>query len=159
MTTKPLPLSLESPDQPDVRALIEALDAYQVPLYPAESHHGIDLAALGRPEVLFAVARDASGRAVACGAVVLGPLEGALAGELKRMWVEPAQRGRGLAGQLLRFLEAEAAGRGVRLFVLETGIHQHAAIGLYERAGYVRCEPFGDYRPDPYSVFMRRPVA
>ena len=40
----------ESADQAEVRALIDALDAYQKPLYPPESHHGIDLAALSRPE-------------------------------------------------------------------------------------------------------------
>jgi putative acetyltransferase len=45
---------------------------------------------------------------------------------------------------------------GRRLYTLETGIHQHAALALYQRAGYVRCAPFGDYRPDPLSVFMRK---
>ena len=52
-------IELESPDQPDVLALIEDLDAYQKPLYPIESFHGIDLEALSRPDVLFAVARGA----------------------------------------------------------------------------------------------------
>ena len=42
-------VAFESPDQPEVVALIDALDAYQKPMYPAESHHGIDLAALSRP--------------------------------------------------------------------------------------------------------------
>ena len=50
-------IALESPDQPEVIALIDELDAYQKPLYPPESHHGIDLAALSRTNVLFAVAR------------------------------------------------------------------------------------------------------
>ena len=48
-------ISLESPDQPEVIALIEELDAYQAPLYPAESHHGINIEALSSKNVLFAV--------------------------------------------------------------------------------------------------------
>lgn len=145
-------IALESPAQPDVLALIDALDAYQMPLYPAESHHGIDLAALCAPHVLFAVVRDDAGRAIGCGAVVIG--DGL--GELKRMYVDPAQRGRGLAKALLQFLEAQAIARGCRAFALETGYLQAEALGLYERAGYERCGPFGDYVDDPNSVFMRK---
>lgn len=149
-----MPIQLESPAQPDVLALIDALDAYQKPLYPAESHHGIDLAALCEPNVLFAVVRDDAQRAVGCGAIVIG----ADFGELKRMYVDPARRGQGLAKSLLQFLEAQAAARGCRLFTLETGFLQPEALGLYERAGYERCGPFGDYIDDPNSVFMRKAI-
>lgn len=147
-------IALERPDQPAVAALIDELDAYQKPLYPPESHHGIDMDALLQPNVLFAVLREANGEAIGCGAVVLG----ADFCELKRMYLRPTQRGRGLARLLLEFLEQQAAARGAISFALETGIHQHAAIALYERAGYVRCEPFGDYAPDPLSVFMWKNV-
>ena len=54
-------ITLESPDQPDVMALIAELDAYQDTLYPPESRHVFDLAGLKQPNVLFAVARDAVG--------------------------------------------------------------------------------------------------
>ncbi len=47
---------------------------------------------------------------------------------------------------------------GVHSLKLETGIHQPEAIGLYERFGFVRCEPFGDYAPDPLSLFMEKPL-
>lgn len=147
-------VSLEPAAQPDVIALIEALDAYQVPLYPAESHHGIDMAALSQPNVLFAVARDGEGRAVACGAIVVGPDFG----ELKRMYTLPTHRGQGIARALLALLESEARSLGVRQFTLETGYLQHDAIGLYERLGYRRCGPFGDYAEDPNSVFMSKHV-
>lgn len=146
----------EDPRQPDVVALIEALDAYQKPLYPPECHHGVDLSVLVRPDVVFLVARDAGGRAVGCGGVQLQ--EGA-AGELKRMFVSPAVRGQGLARRLLARLEQEAAGRGCEAVRLETGIHQHAAIALYGCAGYERCGPFGGYADDPHSVFMRKRLA
>jgi putative acetyltransferase len=68
-----LNISLESPAQPDVIRLIDELDAYQKPMYPAESHHGIDIDALLQPNVIFAVARNDTGEAVGCGAIVIGP--------------------------------------------------------------------------------------
>lgn len=147
-------IALEPADQPDVIALIDALDAYQKPLYPAESHHGIDIAALSRPEVIFAVARDDAGRAVACGAIVLG----AEYGELKRMYTAPAQRGKGVAGQVLALLERSAIARGCRHFMLETGPLQPEALAFYARRGFVRRGPFGDYWDDPNSVFMEKPA-
>lgn len=154
LSTRIMRIALESPDQPEVIALIDALDAYQIPLYPAESHHGIDIAALCRPEVLFAVARTEGRDAVACGAIVLTPKYG----ELKRMFTRPDHRGRGVAGRLLGFLEAEAAARGCLCFMLETGYLQPEALGLYERFGYRRRGPFGDYVEDPNSVFMHKRI-
>ena len=147
--------ALEPARQPDVVALIDALDAYQRPLYPPESHHGIDLDALSRPEVVFAVARDDDGRAVGCGAVVI---ESAF-GELKRMYVDPAVRGHGVARGLLALLEREALARGCTTLCLETGVLQGEAITLYERSGFVRCAPFGGYAEDRLSVFMRKALA
>jgi len=147
-----MPIALEAANQPDVIALIDALDAYQKPLYPPESHHGIDITALSRPEVLFAVARDDSGQAVGCGAIVVGPAFG----EIKRMYVLPSQRGRGLSKALLTFLEAQAQARGCHQFMLETGPLQLEALGLYERMGYQRRGPFGNYGDDPHSVYMAK---
>lgn len=147
-------IAVERPDQPAIIALIDALDAYQKPLYPPESHHGIDMAALLAPAVVFAVARDHSGEALGCGAVVICDDYG----ELKRMYVPPAARGRGVGGALLRFLEQHAAQRGCAWLRLETGIRQPEALRLYARAGFVERTPFGDYRPDPLSVFMEKPL-
>lgn len=145
-------IATEPANQPEVLALIEQLDAYQKPLYPAESHHGIGMAALSRPNVIFAVARDASGQAVACGAIVLELAYG----ELKRMFTLPSHRGRGIARSLLLFLEAQAQAHGCHLFMLETGYLQPEAIALYERLGYSRRGPFGPYTEDPHSVFMHK---
>jgi putative acetyltransferase len=148
-------IALEPADQPDVVALIDALDAYQKPLYPAESHHGIDIAALSQPNVLFAVARDPGTRvAVGCGALVLNPGYA----ELKRMYTDPAHRGRGIAARLLALLEAEGRARGWTRFALETGPLQPEALAFYERQGFRRCGPFGDYWDDPHSVFMQKQV-
>jgi len=153
-------IARETPNQPDVVRLIDELDAYQKPLYPAESHHGIDMNALTQPNVIFAVARQHDGVVIGCGAIVItrnfGEHYGEHYGELKRMFVSPSARGRGVGKSILEFLEDAALAEGCTLAALETGIYQPEALGLYERAGYVRCEPFGDYAPDPMSVFMRK---
>jgi putative acetyltransferase len=147
-------ISLESANQPEALGLIAELDAYQAALYPAESNHGIDLEALSRPNVLFAVARNIEGPAVGCGAVVLHPTFG----ELKRMFVRPQHRGHGIAKAVLAFLEVEAHVKGCTVLRLETGISQPEALGLYARSGYARRGPFEGYAPDPLSVFMERQI-
>jgi putative acetyltransferase len=102
--------------------------------------------------VLFLVARDVGGQAVGCAALVN---RGGY-GEVKRMFVEEAGRGRGIGRKLLEQLLMFARMSGLQVLRLETGIHQPEAIALYERAGFTRCEPFGDYRPDPLSLFMEK---
>ena len=149
-------IAIERADRPDVVRLIEELDGYQKPLYPEESHHGISIDALLRPNVIFAVARD-DVEAIGCGAFVIehdSKEQGW--GELKRMYVRPSHRGRGVARAVLAFLEAQAIERGARTARLETGIRQPEALRLYEAAGYVRRGPFGRYAPDPNSVFMEK---
>ncbi len=147
-------IALEPPDRPDVVELIDELDAYQKPLYPPESHHGIDLEALSQPGVVFAVLRDDHGAAIGCGAVVVLPGYG----ELKRMYVRPANRGNGRARELLAFLAREAAARGCTRLMLETGVRQPEALAFYRREGFVPCRPFGPYSDDPQSVFMERSI-
>jgi putative acetyltransferase len=146
---------LESPDQPEVIRLIAELDAYQDTLYPPESRHALDLASLKQPNVLFAVARHPDGHAAGCGAIVLGEEYG----EVKRMYVDPDCRGQGLARQIFSLLEGSAIDRGCRLLMLETGPSQPEAIAFYERCGFSRTSPFGSYRDDPLSVFMRKAIA
>lgn len=148
-------IALESPDQPDVIALITELDAYQDSLYPPESRHALDLSVLVQPHVMFAVARDAAGQAVGCGAVVL-EAEG---GEVKRMYVSPRARGQRVAQRLLDLLEAQARQRGCGVLRLETGPYQPEALGLYARCGFARRGPFGGYADDPLSVFMEKPLS
>ena len=142
----------ETPDQPDVRALIAALDDYQASLYPPESRHALDIAALMAPQVDFLVARDAQGQAAGCAALVHGPQWA----ELKRMYVAPGHRGQGLARRLLAALHHCARERGSHWLMLETGPWQPEALALYEGAGYTRRGPFGTYRDDPLSVFMEQ---
>ena len=150
----PLTIREERPDQPEIVSLLEARDAYMAALYPAESNHALDLDGLLAPAVTFLVARR-DGAAVGCGAVVH---DGNGAGELKSMWVDPTNRGTGLGRMLLEAVERSARAQGLSLLRLETGIHQLEALGLYRAAGYREIGPFGDYRPDPLSVFMAKPL-
>lgn len=147
-------ITTESPNQADVLELIAELDAYQHALYPPESNHLLDLSSLLQPNVLFVVARDGERRALGCGAIVLTPHYG----EIKRMYVQPRGRGKGVAKAMLTALEDGAAQRGCVQLALETGIHQPEALALYERSGYRRSGPFGDYADDPLSVFMQKPL-
>ena len=145
-------INAETPDQPEVRAMLDKLDAYCAALYPAESNHLMDIASLLQGDVLFLVARDVGGQAVGCAALVK---RGGY-GEIKRMFVDEACRGIGAGRQLLEQLVMFARMSGLQVLRLETGIHQPEAIALYERAGFVRCAPFGEYQPDPLSLFMEK---
>jgi putative acetyltransferase len=147
-------ITFESPDQADVRLLIDELDAYLYAIYPAESVYALDIAALLSPNVLFAVARDSAGAALACGAVVVTPAWG----EIKRVYVRPSARGQGLAQRLMGALEAKAVEHGCQIFMLETGPAQPEALLLYQRLGYRRRAAYGDYSEDPLSVFMEKPA-
>lgn len=138
--------------QPDLIALIAALDAYQSALYPAESNHLLDLAALPAGTLILReiMHRD---EAVGCGAVVLNH-DGS--GEMKRVFIDPRHRGQRLGEKLLAALEQAAAGKSCHTLRLETGIEQHAAVKLYQRCGYQICEPFAPYSADPLSIFMQK---
>ena len=148
----------ETPDKADVRALLAASDRYHAALYPDESNHLVDVTTLSESHVRFLVARLDDGRAVGCGAVVLGDDGGLKAAELKRMWVDPTERGTGLGRRLLVALEAVAKEEGAEVVRLETGISQTEALALYRSVGYLERGPFAPYSLDPLSLFMEKPL-
>ncbi len=148
-------ISEERADTPDAAALIAELDAHLASLYAIESRHGFSVEKLLRDGVAFFVSRD-DGRPAGCGGVLL--VEQAYA-EIKRMYVRPAFRGRGLGHRMLDHLVAHATERGSTVIRLETGIHQQEAIALYERSGFRRIPPFGPYRDDPVSRCYEKRVA
>ncbi len=84
--------------------------------------------------------------AVGCGAV--RRMDEATA-EIKRMYVDPSVRGRGIGRMLVEALEREARLIGVTRIVLETGIRLAPAIKLYEAMGFVRIPLFGEYLSSP----------
>jgi putative acetyltransferase len=145
-------ISRERPDSPDARVLIDELEAELAAHYPKESRHGYSVDKLIAQGVAFFLVRHES-QPAGCGGI---QLYGKEYGELKRMYVRSQYRGLGLSKQMLEHLAGHARSNGVRLLRLETGIHQHAAIGLYETLGFRIVPPFGEYRDDPLSRFYEK---
>jgi putative acetyltransferase len=141
-----------SPRKPDARVLIGELDEYLNRLYSAERNYLLDLEALCAPEVTFFVARCGD-ESAGCGA--LRRID-ETSGEIKRMYVRPRFRGKGIGRAILLALEAEARANGIARLVLETGVDQPEALALYERHQYVPCARYGEYRDDPTSVFFEK---
>jgi GNAT superfamily N-acetyltransferase len=129
------------------RALIAALNAELSAMYsePGANHFGLDPAEVAGKRGAFLVV-SCNGEPVGCGAVRLIDAE---TGELKRMYLAPAVRGKGLAKQLVAALEAEARALGAKRLVLETGIRQHAALALYRGAGFSPIPLYGEYCLSP----------
>ena len=145
-------IELETPDQPEVAALLAQLHALHAALYPASTHSPLALASLQQPEVRFLVARDDAGRAAGC--VALKRHEGFA--EVKCMIVDAAARGQGIGRALLNQLALHALAAGVHELRLTTGIGQAEAIALYERFGFTRCVPYDGALADPFDVHMEK---
>jgi putative acetyltransferase len=145
-------IQTDDPTSPAARELIERLDIFMSSLYPAESNHLLSVEALRQPNVTFLTA-GVDGEVAGCGAFVN---QGGEYAEIKRMFVLPEFRGLKLGRRILEELENLARASGLALARLETGIHQPEALLLFERAGYQRRGPFGDYSEDPLSIFMEK---
>ena len=151
----PAIITPERPDTADAVALITELEAHLDPLYPSTSRHGYSVEKLLAQNVAFFVLRDCNTPA-GCGGI---QLFGTAYGELKRMYVRPQFRGLGFGKLLLDHLADHARAQGIGLLRLETGIHQAAAIRLYEGLGFQRIPPFSPYIEDPLSLFYEKRIA
>jgi putative acetyltransferase len=145
-------IRVEDPGSPAASELIVQLDGYLAGLYPADSNHLLSVEALRQPNVTFLTA-SVDGAVAGCGAFVNQDGEYA---EVKRMFVLPGFRGLKLGRRILEELETRARASGLELARLETGVHQSEALLLYQKAGYQRRGPFGDYSEDPLSIFMEK---
>jgi GNAT superfamily N-acetyltransferase len=141
-------------DSPDAQRLITALDEHLAGHYLPEQRFGPNLkpAQLAPGMGTFVVARG-DGEAIGCGA--LRKLDGTT-GEVKRMYVAPAARRRGVGRQILARLESAAAELGISRLLLETGIHQKAAIALYTGAGFRPLPCWGEYASSSTSVCFEK---
>ena len=152
MTQSAVRIERESPLAEDLGLLFQRHSADMHADTPPESIHMLPRTALVDPAIAVFVLRD-GGVPVGMGAVKrIAPDHG----EIKSMHVLTETRGRGLSRHMLEALIAHARSEGLARLSLETGVQPTfiAARGLYARAGFVECGPFGDYRPDPNSVFM-----
>jgi len=143
-----LDLRVVTYSHPDAGALVARVQEEYVERYGSPDETPVDPAMFDPPDGLFLVAY-VDGVPVGTGAwrrsAVLA-LGGSLGAEIKRMYVVPEQRGTGVARRILAELEDTAAAAGHDLLVLETGLMQPEAIGLYESSGYVPIDGFGHYR-------------
>jgi putative acetyltransferase len=152
---RPAVLAFERPDSAEAQNLIRQLDEELLRRYPAlDDVHGLHPHDLSDPDFAFVIAR-ANGSAVGCGA--LRRLENGV-GELKRMFVVPEFRGRGIARQILEALESRARHLGYTFVRLETGTAQPEAIALYKSAGYSEIAGFGKYAGNRFSVCFEKQV-
>ena len=76
--------------------------------------------------------------------------------EIKRMYVAPAGRRRGLARAMLRHLEETARVAGAEVMILETGTGQPEALELYASSGYATIPGFGFYKDSPLNRCLAR---
>ena len=141
-----------NPRLPEVRRLIDDLDAYLQTLYPAESTYMLDIETLAQPQMRFYSA-TVDGEMLGCGGFWIHDDYA----EVKRVYIHPKSRGLGLGRKIMAHIEAEMLREGRSISRLETGISQPEAIGLYRAIGYVICGAFGDYpSDDPFSIFMEK---
>ena len=129
------------------RVLINALNAELTGAYPepGATHFGLAPEEVSGRRGAFLIVYE-EGTPVGCGALRLLDAE---TGELKRMYIAPALRGKGLGRQLVTALEREARNLGARRLILETGIRQTAAIALYQASGFEPIPLYGEYLLSP----------
>ncbi len=140
-----------NPLDPEVRALIDELDAFNTALYPADSNHFDSPETLAGARGIFLVV-ELEGELVGCGAAKnCGKWA-----ELKRMYLKPKARGGGIALAMLVKLLDWARKEGLPVARLETGNVSVGALKLYRRAGFKEIPAFPPYEPDPLSIFMER---
>ncbi|WP_042162445.1 GNAT family N-acetyltransferase [Paenibacillus gorillae] len=139
----------------DLRGLIAKLDNYLYALYPSDEVHGLELEQAEEDGVVFVVAY--SGHiAVGCGA--FRPLDERSC-ELKRIFVDPSYRNKGIASRILTLLEQKILQAGYHSILLETGLMQPESIALYKRFGFVEIERFGPYIDCESSYCMGKTVS
>jgi putative acetyltransferase len=138
--TDPEIIALITAQQQEIAEREIAAVGSRVSNYPL--HHGI--------RYLGAVV---DGRLVGCGAIQ--PIDGQT-GEIKRMYVRPAYRGRGIARQVLAALEELAWSDGLNTLRLETGDFMPEAIKLYASSGYDPIPTYGEYAGNPNSVCFEK---
>lgn len=140
------------PDSPDAVQLIGELDEHLLAHpYPPQSRHAFSVDKLLREDVVFFVTYYEGQLAGCCGVMMFVDY-----GEVKRMFVRPRLRGKGLGKAMLNHLAEFVRSRRINLLRLETGIYEVEAIGLYEAFGFKRRAPFGEYQEDPLSVYLEK---
>ena len=154
----PADITFESatPDVPEVAALLADYEKEFLSFNTREetgwrgsaAHQGLEMMLVRR-----------NGRPVGCGGI---RMEDPTTAELKRMYVVPDERSRGVATELVARLERAAAEQGATRMVLDTTPRMESAVRLYERLGYVRTQPFLRHNSGagmPALIYFEKPLA
>ncbi len=137
-------------DDPVSQDLVAAVQQEYVQRYGGPDEAVVEPGEFLPPHGLFLVA-EVDGRPAGCGAwraVEPGVVE------IKRVYVDPGFRRRGLAQEIVALLERSAAAAGHRAVVLNTGDRQPEALALYADAGYEPVSGYGIYACSPGAVFL-----
>ena len=142
-------------EDPDAQRLIQALYAEQLDTYGFADPPDRDVAGdYVEPSGMLLVAYTAEDEPVGCGGYrTYDPAE--QTAEIRKMYVHPSARGKGLGHQILSKLEGEAAARGARQMLLETGALNTAAIGLYTASGYEAIPSYVEGRRETNRAFAK----
>jgi putative acetyltransferase len=145
----------EDPRSATTASLIAALSAELAPLYGGDGTAKFKPEDVAGERAAFVVAWQDE-KAVGCGA--LRPTEDEAVAEIKRMFVAKDARGLGISRQILTKLEELAAAYHYERIILETGIHQTEAIGLYEKYGFARMDCYEPYEDSAHSLCYEKSV-
>ncbi len=151
-------IAVETPLQDDVRGMVAALNGFLTPLSPPEFQFQLTVEEMADPSLTLFVARDKDGGAIGMGAL---KNHGSGLGEIKRMWTDPAIRGKRIGSALLAKIEAAAREKHMTRLVLETGTtaEMNASWRLYERGGFTQCEAVLDYPASEHNRFYEKKLS
>ena len=141
-------------DSSDFRLLVALLDADLQERYGEEQSFFSQFNKLDH--IHHVIVAYENSKPVGCGAFKEYELGVA---EIKRMYVKPFHRGKGIAGQILIALEQWAKDEGYKSCILETAVKQPEAIRVYEREGYKRIPNYGQYVGVEISLCMQKDLA
>lgn len=146
-------IAIETPLQDDVRRLVAALNDHLLPLSPLEFQFKMTVEQMAGADTTLFVARDEDGVAIGMGAL---KVHGQGMGEVKRMFTDPAVRGKRVGSALLDAIVALAREKGLTTLMLETGTGpgMAAAHRLYTNSGFIARGPFLDYPDSAWSAFF-----
>ncbi len=141
----------EDPGSSDAAALMDELSEFLESVTGRSGRASFDPEGVRVPRAAFVVARDNNGVAIGCGA--FRPMDETTA-EVKRMYAR--NRGNGVGGAMLKYLEEKAREYGYSALWLETGVENKKAVAFYESSGYKRIPNFGIYAGRNNSVCFEK---
>lgn len=149
-------IRVDNLESPEVLALLHEHLGSMEHTAPAESRHALGLSGLRDPNVIFWSMWDGPELA---GFGALRHLTDSHA-EVKSMRTAASHLRQGVASRMLQHIIDEATVLGYSRLSLETGSMEffEAARRLYISFGFSPCPPFGNYRPDPNSVFLTKEI-